>query len=91
MLPPVLKVDIDHPTAEAKAKARTSVEIHDSCNCFKFCFPCIDKSGKTDASDVSRITDISRNSMREPEPTESEKSRVFKAHLIHPEFNDRVN
>lgn len=39
------KADIkfDHPKAEAKAQARSSVEINDSCNCFKFCLPCFGK------------------------------------------------
>lgn len=42
------KVEIDHPKvkatgADASGRARSSIEVKDSCNCCRFCFPCFGK------------------------------------------------
>lgn len=56
------KADIrfDRPKAEAKAEARSSVEINDSCNCFKFCLPCF---GKKKVKVDARRYDADRRAM----------------------------
>jgi hypothetical protein len=36
-------VTFEEPIMNAEVKNRSSVEITDSCNCFKFCLPCFGK------------------------------------------------
>ena len=65
------KIDVNDPRATANATARSSVEINDSCNCFKFCFPCFGRKVKKDPRDIriDRTNEIMRDAFRLPETT----------------------
>jgi len=64
-------MDVDHPVVHAtgaKASARSSVEIKDSCNCFKFCFPCWSKKTEKQSDIDKQTTDIARKAMTRSHP-----------------------
>ncbi len=60
-------VTFDHPKATAKAEARSRVEVNDSCNCFKFCFPCCYKKEPTPYQARTRRTmEIAQTTLAQP-------------------------
>lgn len=76
------KIDVNDPRATANASARSSVEISDSCNCCKFCFPCFGRKVKKDPRDIriDRTTEIMREAFRIPEtPRNTNSGRLVRS------------
>lgn len=75
-------------TVHGEAHAHSSIEVKDSCNCFKFCFPCFGrKIKKEDPRKLrnSRTLDIMKSAIAaDPMPS----ARASPAILVpHPEYN----
>lgn len=70
-----------------EAHAHSSVEVHDSCNCFKFCFPCFGKKVvKKDPRAVrnSRTAEIARDAIS----GDQQASPTHRAKIVpHPDYN----
>lgn len=82
------KVDVNKPTVHAtgaRAEARSSVEVKDSCNCFKFCFPCFGKKTEKRSDTDRRTHGIATDTLQRTEgPDSSRHAQVRRS----PAFDD---